>query len=414
MDYLALNNWLSDSLVAEDKIGDLLDSLDIDYRQRGSNISFPCPIHGGDNPNGFLISVPRNNHSPYPLVFSCITGEAKGCPLYDYPYPRSLLAFVQAVRKCPVNEAVDFVRGFVSDDKVPAQIIIPDRSERTLGLSRKAVQSSLEYPAWPFINQGFDRETLDRLDIGYDPERKAVATPLYNAKGETCLGFMYRSLPKQRRSWWVEPSGFPKGRYVYNTHRARARPGDHLFVVEGIKEVIRLEELGQSAVALLGSDMSEAQMRVIISLGKRCHFICMDSDPKGVLAGMKISETFYEAGVAAFNVGVPEDFKDLGEMGRNEAAFWLATTLPVYLNDNDVIYGYRRAWLANDRTHRLVVYKTKEEMQTGGEREAVVLPNDRLTEPQRNLLRKLVIDHLECREPLRSEIVALGQPSLAC
>ena len=35
--------------------------------------------------------------------------------------------------------------------------------------------------------------------------------------------------------------------------------------------------------------------------------------------------------------------------------------------------------------------------------------NDRLTEPQHQLLRRLVIEQLECREPLHSEILGLGR-----
>ena len=39
----------------------LLDELDIPYEIKNNSVFMPCPIHGGDNPNGLSISHTHHN-----------------------------------------------------------------------------------------------------------------------------------------------------------------------------------------------------------------------------------------------------------------------------------------------------------------------------------------------------------------
>ena len=39
----------------------LLDELDVKYEANKDNVFMPCPIHGGDNPNGLSISLTHKN-----------------------------------------------------------------------------------------------------------------------------------------------------------------------------------------------------------------------------------------------------------------------------------------------------------------------------------------------------------------
>ena len=81
------------------------------------------------------------------------------------------------------------------------------------------------------------------------------------------------------------PTNFQKSKVLYNLHRVRALPNlDELILCEGFFDVIELYESGWgNAVALMGSSMSEDQMRLIIETvgwdGKV--MLVFDDDPAG-------------------------------------------------------------------------------------------------------------------------------------
>ena len=43
-----------------DRVSDLLDHFEIEYVEHHNRLAFPCPIHGGDNPDGCSIFIDGN------------------------------------------------------------------------------------------------------------------------------------------------------------------------------------------------------------------------------------------------------------------------------------------------------------------------------------------------------------------
>ena len=154
------------------------------------------------------------------------------------------------------------------------------------------------------LNRGFSQETIDHFGLGFCSRgllKDRVAIPLHDHEGRL-VGYAGRVVddatisednPRYRFPGKRERDGkifeFRKTLFLYNGFRVKA-PVDDLIVVEGFASVWWLHQNGlPSVVATMGSDCSEKQAGLIVSLVKPNGRVWIA--PDGDKAGERYAQT---------------------------------------------------------------------------------------------------------------------------
>ena len=168
------------------------------------------------------------------------------------------------------------------------------------------------------LGRGFTAATLRWWGIKYDPVLPAIVIPVYDWSGEELVGTIRRLIPPY-------PRGLPKYLYSPDFQRSKHLFGAHLYrsergmvtVVEGPLDAIWLHQNGYTdAVALLGSQCSEEQQRILARLGSRVRCV-LDNDD----AGREATELMQDRLKGRFfvtTVDLPTGVKDVQELGAGQ------------------------------------------------------------------------------------------------
>lgn len=170
----------------------------------------------------------------------------------------------------------------------------------------------------------FGEQTCRHFRLGYDPSTNAATYPLRSIAGAV-TGVVRRSLlpdgPK-----YLYPRGTDVSKLLFNYHGCN---GDVVILVEGATDAIAAYEAGYESMAIYGSHLSRAHIRLLNAYSPKRIIAAFDQDKAG--------EQAYEAVRRAFGVIVERphwaQYKDLSEAplearqeilrtavdGRNEA-----------------------------------------------------------------------------------------------
>ncbi len=171
-----------------------------------------------------------------------------------------------------------------------------DRAELIDGLERlgllKRMRSSTSTEHWKL---GLPDQFRDFFHDG------RIVIPIRSADGKQSdvVGFAGRALkntPPEGVAKYLLTSGFDKSNHLFNANHAFAavrqasKNGQptKLYLVEGFLDALRMESLGQHAVALMGSSLGNGQMELLKSLvetlpgrGELAYSVFLDSDSAG-------------------------------------------------------------------------------------------------------------------------------------
>jgi hypothetical protein len=194
-----------------------------------------------------------------------------------------------------------------------------------------------------------ERTSFLDLEAGYQDffTDERIILPLHSSDG-VLVGFAGRrtlenDLLRPDSPKYLYTPGLERGRLLYRLHKVlegagAARTTDvDLFLCEGSFDALRLESAGLYAVALLGSDISEPQVRLLQLLASRLRppaslrvWVFLDRDDAGhrgaarvlgkLLAARIDAGFIFPTRVQLQSVGVDADAKDPDEIGRGLAA----------------------------------------------------------------------------------------------
>lgn len=147
-----------------------------------------------------------------------------------------------------------------------------------------------------FINRGLSKETIDRFNLGYDPEKNLVTIP-YNPD---CKGYVHRIL-------WGSDNKYCKfGNEIFNIKALYSQGIDkflfgndeYIFVTEGQIDALSFEEIGLSAIGLGGVN----EIKKLVGLIKKASsdkifILALDNDKAGSRAAGKFIEELAEDGI---------------------------------------------------------------------------------------------------------------------
>ena len=306
-----------------DDITILLDELDVKYESNKDNIFMPCPIHGGDNPNGLSISLTHKNWRCW--THNC--HEDHGTDIFSFI--RAVLgseeySFSDALRMiCKLYNVGNYQKD--STNSYPNPKTEKSGLEEIVDIWRDNPQiTESEYVndvetinnSFYFEKRGFLPETLDHFGVKdcIDRESKmwnrAIIPVTYRNQE---VGYIGRAAKPFIKPKYLFSDGFKKTEYLYNYDNAvdLAKEKSALFLVEGQGDVWRLYEAGvKNAVGLFGKDISNHQLSLLVSTGASTVVVLTDNDQAGREGRMKIQRELSRM----FNlIYPPMPKKDIGD-----------------------------------------------------------------------------------------------------
>jgi DNA primase len=258
----------------------VLDRYQINWlKKSGSELRGRCPIHKGDGPDAFKVSVAKN-------AFNCFSCHARG----------NVLDLVAAMEQCSVRDAGLKLKEWfaVSDDSGADQVKSEVSTATEAGESTVLVNKPLSFQlagvdsSHPYLSErGISRETADLFGVGFFAGKGSmkgrVVIPIHSERGEL-VGYAGRSIDGSEPRYKL-PAGFHKSLELFNLHRATGERNTErrVVVVEGFFDCLQVTQAGFPCVALMGCSLSEAQEELLVK-----HFesawLMLDGDDAGLSA----------------------------------------------------------------------------------------------------------------------------------
>jgi len=310
----------------------VLNYFDIDALEYPNRYSFPCPVHGGDSPEGCSIftdgdSVVGN--------WKCWTNQC------EQDYQSNIFGFVRGVlsqkegKDLSLNHVYNFCLEFLKLDpeQLDAQQTEPKKDVKLLelfdrkievrpsGISREEIKSRINIPAEYYLGRGYVSETLEAFDIGTCFAKNQamsgrVVVPIYDGD-YNYVGCVGRATSENITPKWLHSKGFKKS-FLYGFNIAKNSMGKNkvLFLLEGQGDVWRMHEAGyKNSVGIFGSSISEDQLLILEQSGVLNLVILTDYDD----AGKKAAQQIVKKCGRRFNYYRPQiSKKDIGEMTIKE------------------------------------------------------------------------------------------------
>lgn len=306
---------------ANEKITDILDSLDITYTERYQYVYSACPIHGGDRQDAWSWHMELG-------VFQCFS---RGC--HD-EFGKDIFGLVRGIKKCTFPESVEFVKKFCNIRDVDIKLALErkknkqyvdkiKRQERQHVVYPEETLSKLEYH--PYLEtRGFTKDLIEsyQVGVGKQPYKRMfnrVVFPIRDFDGRI-IGFTGRDVTGKADVKWLHSTDFDRDNNLFNIDRAKAfisKTGVAI-VTEGPLDVLRLVQADiHNGVAVLGRMISNGQLGLLMRAGATKLVFALDDDPAGI-TGMeksaKLSEAFFD--VRIIKIG---DGRDIGDLTPDQA-----------------------------------------------------------------------------------------------
>lgn len=260
--------------------------------KRGDQLFGTCPVHGGDNPRAFVVSLSKN-------LWHCFTKCDAGGDIVD---------LVRRLDGKTYRQTAQYLASLTHT--------LPGPSVTSCGLSSKkpfrpfTIRLPLNGSTRWLKEKGITPKTARRFEVGLHQGSgfltQCIGLRLHDLKGRP-IGYAGRRLnPEQIKQYgkWKFPPGLPKKDLLYNYHRVRSHLHRGLVVVECPWGVIRLAQLNIPAVALLGIHLSRTQHDLLRRITRV--ILMLDGDSAGRKATVRIRKIL-EANTQVQQVNLPTD-----------------------------------------------------------------------------------------------------------
>jgi len=171
-------------------------------------------------------------------------------------------------------------------------------------------------------SRSITKDSVEKYLIGYSENQDMITIPVYSPDS-ICVGFVARSVEGKG---FKNSHGLPRSKTLFNLHRTKL--SSQVFVVESSFDAIRIEQVGRSAVATLGANISNRQMDLL----KR-YFTSIILLPDNDEAGKSQSNKMNDSLGSIVTIGkIPDMYKDVSDMNNEQLSSL------VYKFDNMVDY----------------------------------------------------------------------------
>ncbi len=250
--------------------------LDASFRRRGQRLIGPCPVHGGDNPQAFVVDLTRD-------LWYCFTRCQGGGDVVE---------LVRRMHHLEYRQCAHYLATLAQTPTPPSSPVMVSPQKPFQPYTRRLRLD----PLAPLLQQKrIQPDTAQHFEAGgYQGPgflRGCVAVRLHDPQARP-LGYAGRRLdPQQARQYgkWKFPLALPKRELLYGFHYIARQQNKGVVVVECPWGVMRLMQIGFPAVALLGSQFSGAQLQLLSSSPRIV--LMLDGDDTGRSVSRKIANT---------------------------------------------------------------------------------------------------------------------------
>ncbi len=266
------------------------------FQRKGDSLSGACPLHKGENPTQFRVSVSKN-------CWNCFGDCKRGGNVLDFVSLMEGVTIREAairisdwfnvVSEKPTKKAASSEEKQPAPSKdEPAQTPPKAASEAQETGPNKPLGFELRNldPAHPYLaERGLSGATIAEFGLGCcnnGSMKGRIVIPIHNADGKLVAyvgrwpGDPPEDTPKYRL-----PPGFRKSQELFNLDKARLESVEvPLVIVEGFFDAMKLHQFGhRRVVALMGSSLSPTQEELIHRhFGTKARIILMlDEDDAG-------------------------------------------------------------------------------------------------------------------------------------
>ena len=270
------------------------------FKRSGDNLSGPCPIHCGENPKHFRVSLQKN-------CWNCFGNCKHGGNILDFVAEKEGVSVRNAALlitewfDLPTAEKPSEGEGSDSHPKSSA----PANPKSEPASKESGVNKPLGFelknldPTHPYLaERGLTEETITEFGLGHCEKGSMadrIVIPIHNAEGSLVAyaGRWPGALPSDETPKYKFPPGFRKNLEVFNLHRAMREPsGAPLIVLEGFFGCLALWQLGiRRVVGLMGWSLSEQQEELLKrTVGSKDRVVLMlDENEAGREARLKLA-----------------------------------------------------------------------------------------------------------------------------
>ena len=360
----------------------------VDLKRQGTDYRGPCPFHQGTNRN---FSV-----SPKKAMYYCFVCH-EGGDVFNFLTKRLGVDWPQAVRMVAEKSGIEIVettrgRPEEKDEREPLWEVNGAAADY---FRRILWEDELGRDARAYLEErGVSRELADRIGIGFAPReiglmrtyletlgfdearmteaglltvpdgatdprprfRGRLIFPIYDVSNRV-VGFGGRLLGPGEPKYLNSPESriFSKGKLLYGLNWAKqaARRDEHMLVVEGYFDVVRLIDAGvESVVAPMGTALTEDQAKLIRRYTERVYLL-YDSDRAGLKATFRSGDELLRQGASVQVVTLPEG-DDPDTFTRREGARGIEAQLAssIDLFERKIQILERGGWFSDLRRKR--------------------------------------------------------------
>jgi len=273
----------------------------VDYSR--TSIKVCCPDHKGgleQHPSCFINLDP--DKAPY-LWVHCFT-----CGLSC-----DFVEFVAKCFECSVQRAKrwlidNFGAGFIKRD-LQIDDIKKEQKEETF-LDESVLDNFTKYHPY-MLKRGLSPEIIEKFELCYDPEYKAIVFPVRDIKGRL-VALNRRSVEKKK--FWIQKDFSKENIYLlYNIISENIK---EVVVCEGQFDALTSWQYGHPAICLFGAGTAEEQMRVLNNTGIKHYILCYDNDSAG-RKGAERFKKFIRKDVFVDDIILPVG-KDINTLSKEE------------------------------------------------------------------------------------------------
>jgi 5S rRNA maturation endonuclease (ribonuclease M5) len=291
-----------------ERLPDLLDRLNIEYRESNGSFSFCCPIHSGDN--GLGCSIRKD--SGYWTCWTNLCHEEFKNTIFGFV--RGCLSNIKG-QKASMSETLDYCMKFLNLSEIEEEnneskfnllkeLKLLETFNKELvrsqsALTKDKIRSSLSIPSKFYMDnsrqdRNFSKEILDKFDVGdcfaQNKEMYCRAVvPVYD-EDNNYVGCIGRTL-NEGYAKWKNSKGFQKASFLYGLNFAKESilSTGVVNIVEGQSCIWRLHEANfPNSVGQFGAEISDDQVFLLEKSGALTVIILTDADEAGDKAAQKI------------------------------------------------------------------------------------------------------------------------------
>lgn len=257
-----------------------------------------CPFHGNTR-------TPAGEVDKKTGIFFCFSCHYV-TDLADLVVTQSGRTYFQALRFIKKNEVETDLSTEVDDSLKEKPMYVPYPQDQVGYLHHNAING--DRPLHYYTNRNISKKSIERFQLGYSEKMDMVTIPVHSPEG-ILLGFVGRSVEGKT---FKNTPGLPKAKTLFNLNRVKT--SKNVYVVESSFDAIRLDQCGFSAVATLGSNVSNFQIDLLKKYFNDI-IVIADNDDAGSNMAKKLKEKLSSR---VSILSLEEKYKDIGDMADEE------------------------------------------------------------------------------------------------